>query len=417
MTGIVLWTTLWILCINPVRRPSEQLREPVRSPTAPTPDWLAGVRPAQAVDDRDALRSPGRVDGLPTLRVRGSRDRHLLRPFRSAPSGSTGRYLALGQQRPNLAVTGESASTRTTVVGGSIDAASQRQHLDSPGAAPLQGRPRAAATSSEQTHPSSPAGLRPGAPAASTSPAAGASGATARDVTTVNSAPSVQLLGPRPDHLDVVQAELGRPPRRGSVVRRSSGSTSVTRRSGRRMASTRPGRPAPEPRSHTSAPAREQRRPAPRSSAGAGPTAAAPRAARSARGPPRRSASRAAYALGEVEPSSEHPPRRAPARGVFHVEQRASRGVRHAVRTSRGQHHDVAPRLLALGLRGQAGRRDRVVHDLALERASSGPATLRSPEARTSATASSATRSSRERLSARKPPMSSISRDRSPVSR
>ena len=70
---------------------------------------------------------------------------------------------------------------------------------------------------------------------------------------------AVQLLGPPARHLHlVVQPQARRRPRRGSVVRRSSGSTgSPAGRAGRSPAPG-PGRPAPEPTSTTRRPARDR---------------------------------------------------------------------------------------------------------------------------------------------------------------
>ena len=121
---------------------------------------------------------------------------------------------------------------------------------------------RAAAISSCDRRPF----IATSAPAGATSgidhPSRRSRGATARDGDHVERRAS--RAGPR---------HARGPPRRGSspssattssrkVVRRSSGSTSVTARSGRAIASTRPGRPAPEPMSHTEAPSGGSARPA-----------------------------------------------------------------------------------------------------------------------------------------------------------
>ena len=79
------------------------------------------------------------------------------------------------------------------------------------------------------------------------------SGATAREVTTSKvRTPCNESARPR------TTSALDRPnsvtTSDRNVVRRSKGSTSTTMTSGRAMASTRPGRPAPEPMSHTDEP-------------------------------------------------------------------------------------------------------------------------------------------------------------------
>ena len=101
--------------------------------------------------------------------------------------------------------------------------------------------------------PSSPPARPPGRPAAWTTRSSRSSGATARDVTTSNvRSPCRSSARPRTTSTWPAPASATTSSRK--VVRRSSGSTRVTRRSGRAIASTSPGSPAPEPMSQTVAP-------------------------------------------------------------------------------------------------------------------------------------------------------------------
>ena len=149
-----------------------------------------------------------------------------------------------------------------------------------------------------------------------------------------------------------------------NVVRRSSGSTSVTCTSGRAIASTRPGQPGTGADVAHRGALGDRLAPARPSSGCAAPTVGAPRAGRSARA--RRLRWRAARcsappAAGDRTRTPSVPGRHG---GWFHVKRRRSRG----------QDHHVALGLGALGLRRQAGGGHGVVDDLALERRSSAPA-------------------------------------------
>ena len=172
----------------------------------------------------------------------------------------------------------------------------------------------------------------------------------------------VQLLGPAAH-----DRHAGRAPDRATtssrnVVRRSSGSTRVTVRSGRAMASTRPGRPAPEPTSHTRAPSGTslgQHRaveqvplPQPGHLARADQTPDRARVGQPARRTPRQRQSR----------SDANTPRAASGAGGA-----VSRETTDRSASGRVDHHEPA-RLDALGLRDQAGCGHRVVDDLPLER-------------------------------------------------
>ena len=141
----------------------------------------------------------------------------------------------------------------------------------------------------------------------------------------VERAPTVQLLGPAPDHLDPAPRPSSATTSSRNVVRRSSGSTSVIRRSGRATASTRPGQAGAGADVADGRIRRAAARPARRSSAGAGPTAAAPRAGRSGPRTTPSVASSSAYRSASGSRSHrEHPPRRLRRGGLFHVKHRPS---------------------------------------------------------------------------------------------
>ena len=142
------------------------------------------------------------------------------------------------------------------------------------------------------------------------------------------------------------------------VVRRSSGSSRVTVRSGRAIASTRPGSPAPEPTSITARPAgraAEQRAvqqvpvPEPGGLTRPDQTTLHPVGGQQTR--------RIAQRGSRSDAKSSVP--RARAWRLFHVKHRSMPAGRMTTQRRR---------LDALGLRAQASGRDRVVHDLALER-------------------------------------------------
>ena len=140
--------------------------------------------------------------------------------------------------------------------------------------------------------------------------------------------------GPGGDHVEASAARAaprpGRgPPRRG---RAPSSSTDLLEEGGaaQQRLDQRDREVGPRDRQHQAGQAgagadvadrrrrRGSARRARRSSAGAGPTAAAPRAGRSGRGPPRRSASRSAYRSASGQPlSREHPPRHVGRGGCF----------------------------------------------------------------------------------------------------
>ena len=130
------------------------------------------------------------------------------------------------------------------------------------------------------------------------------------------SMPSMQLFGPCPDHLDVVQGELGH-----DLVQ--EGGATQQRLDQRHAAGRVGGWPAPVPAGRRRCPGRTRRRPrvarrpAPRSSAGGGPTGAAPRGARSGRGPRPASASRAAYRSARSRRAANTPCAERRHRGCF----------------------------------------------------------------------------------------------------
>ena len=143
-------------------------------------------------------------------------------------------------------------------------------------------------------------------------------GATARDVTTSNTSHPPWSSSARPRWTVTLCSPIVDTARSRNVVRRSKGSTKVTRRSGRRIASTMPGSPAPLPMSHTELPSgirsvitaqfrrcRSQRRG----------TSRGPIRPRTVASP----VSRSANCLGQGERDAKTPPAHWAARGVFHV--------------------------------------------------------------------------------------------------
>ncbi len=189
------------------------------------------------------------------------------------------------------------------------------------------------------------------------------SGATAREVTTSKTRPRA---APRRGRAAPPRSS-GRGPRTASsrnAVRRSNGSTRVIRRSGRAMASTSAGQPGPAPDVAHGHLARDrlaehravQQVPLPEPGVSRGPIS--PRTTPS-------SARRSANFSASGRASANTPRASAGAGGAGGVSRETS--LTACAAASTGEDHDVPARLDSLGLRGQAGRGDRVVHDLPLE--------------------------------------------------
>ena len=207
--------------------------------------------------------------------------------------------------------------------------------------------------------PPAPRRARP--PAASTS-RAGGPGARPRGRSRRRSARARASASARPR--TTVTRSSPRSPTTSSrnVVRRRSGSTRVTVTSGRAMASTSPGRPAPDPMSHTRAPAGTT------SASTAQLSRCRSHSRGTSRGPSRPRTvpgigQPVGVRLGQGQPARKRTPPAPPrARGVlFHVKPWMS------LASGRVDHHEPT-RLHALGLRDQARRGHGVVDDLPLER-------------------------------------------------
>ena len=249
-----------------------------------------------------------------------------------------------------------------------------------------RGRSRRASLGLPPPHPSAPAATPPGLTNGRHQPASRSSGATARAVTT-STAGMRRGAAPRP--APGRTTTLGRAPSsatprqegRAAQQRLDQGHPQVGPDAAR---APDPGRPAPVPTSHTA-------RPAGTSSAT---TAQFSRCRSHSRGTSRGPISpRSTPAVGQQldvrrRPAASRAPKRSRAAAGgrqpgarFHVK---PTGRSRRVSASRRQDDDVALRLDALGLADQAGGGHRVVHDLALERASSARSATGSPVSLTS---------------------------------